>query len=108
MTPDTGVLDRNPRPPRRTVVFGAAVVLAAGVAVAAVGFLAAPVPAPVSSQQAAGADTQNGQLTTYPLHDEKPMRMIGKGVPGSAVSSEPPTSTPAPAPAPTSTSTFGP
>jgi hypothetical protein len=53
--------------------------LIAGSAVATVGFFAAPMPAPTVAPQA--VDPQSGQLGTLPLHDEKPMRAIGKGVP---------------------------
>jgi len=60
-------------------VLGAVGVLVAGAAVAAVGFFGAPVPAATFAQHAA-VNTQNGQLGTFPLHDEKPMRAIGKGV----------------------------
>jgi hypothetical protein len=54
--------------------------LIAGAAVATVGFFAAPIPEPTVAPQA--VDPQHGgQLGTLPLHDEKPMRAIGKGVP---------------------------
>jgi hypothetical protein len=59
-------------------VLGAVGVLVAGTAVAAVGFFAAPAPATTLSPEA--VTTQSGQLGTLPLHDEKPMRAIGKGV----------------------------
>ena len=72
-------------------MLGAVTVLVAGAAVAAVGFLAAPVPVAAPTQQAAGVNPQGGQLTTYPLSDEKPMRAIGKGVPGVGVSAPSPT-----------------
>ena len=79
VTPDTGGTDRIPRPSRRAIVLGAAGMLVAGTAVATVGFFAAPAPAPTVVPQA--VDPQGGQLGTLPLHDEKPMRGIGKGVP---------------------------
>lgn len=60
-------------------MLGAAAMLVAGAAVATVGFFAAPAPAPEVAPQA--VDSQSGQLGTLPLHDEKPMRGIGKGVP---------------------------
>ena len=79
VTPDTGVPDRIPRPSRRAIVLGAVGVLVAGAAVAAVGFFGAPAPASNLAPQAV-VNTQSGQLGTLPLHDEKPMRAIGKGV----------------------------
>jgi hypothetical protein len=79
VTPDTGETDRFPRPSRRAIVLGAVGMLIAGSAVATVGFFAAPMPAPTVAPQA--VDPQSGQLGTLPLHDEKPMRAIGKGVP---------------------------
>jgi hypothetical protein len=60
-------------------VLGAAGVLVAGTAVAAIGFFGAPVPASTLAPEAV-VNTQSGQLGTLPLHDEKPMRAIGKGV----------------------------
>ncbi|MEO6532945.1 MAG: hypothetical protein ABIO06_05150 [Pseudolysinimonas sp.] len=78
MTPDTGVPDRIPRLSRRAIVLGAVGVLAAGAAVAAIGFFGAPAPASTEAPQA--VNTHSGQLGTLPLHDEKPMRAIGKGV----------------------------
>jgi len=65
-------------------VLGAAGVLAAGAAVATIGYLSVPVPSTTVSPQAGDSgngQTQSGQLGTLPLHDEKPMRAIGKGVP---------------------------
>jgi len=59
-------------------VLGAVGVLVAGSAVAAVGFFGAPAPATTLSPQA--VTPQSSQLGTLPLHDEKPMRAIGKGV----------------------------
>ncbi|MEP6843521.1 MAG: hypothetical protein ABJA11_08365 [Pseudolysinimonas sp.] len=79
MTPDTGIPDRIPRLSRRAIVLGAVGVLAAGTVVAAIGFFGVPAPATTFAQQVV-VNTQSGQLTTYPLHDEKPMRAIGKGV----------------------------
>ena len=60
-------------------MLGAAGVLVAGAAVAAVGFFGAPAPATTLAPEAV-TTTQSGQLGTLPLHDEKPMRAIGKGV----------------------------
>lgn len=60
-------------------MLGAAGVLAASTAVAAIGFFGAPVPATTVGPEAV-TGTQSGQLGTLPLHDEKPMRAIGKGV----------------------------
>jgi len=59
-------------------VLGAVGVLVAGAAVAAIGFFGAPAPATTVAPEA--VNTQSGQLGTLPLHDEKPMRAIGKGV----------------------------
>ena len=59
-------------------MLGSVGVLVAGAAVAAIGFFGAPTPAPTLAPEA--VDTQSGQLGTLPLHDEKPMRAIGKGV----------------------------
>lgn len=85
VTPDSDSpenLDDPPRPSRRAIALGALGVLAAGAAVAVAGFTGGGgTPSPVTPQ-AVGVDTQHGQLDTYPLHDEKPMRAIGKGVPG--------------------------
>ncbi len=60
-------------------MLGAVGVLVAGAVVAAVGFFGAPAPATTLAPQAI-INTQSGQLDTFPLHDEKPMRAIGKGV----------------------------
>jgi hypothetical protein len=60
-------------------VLGAVGVLVAGAAVAAIGFFGAPAPATTLAPEAV-VNTQSGQLGTLPLHDEKPMRAIGKGV----------------------------
>ncbi len=60
-------------------MLGALAVLVGGAAVAAVGFFGAHVPAAEVAPQAV-VNTQSGQLGTLPLHDEKPMRAIGKGV----------------------------
>jgi hypothetical protein len=59
-------------------VLGAVGVLVAGAAVAAIGFFGAPGPS--TSLPAVAINTQSSQLGTLPLHDEKPMRAIGKGV----------------------------
>lgn len=61
-------------------MLGAVGVLAAGAAVAVIGFFGAPAAAPTLAPEA--VNTQSGQLGTLPLHDEKPMRAIGKGVAG--------------------------
>ena len=60
-------------------MLGAVGVLVAGAAVAAIGFFGAPAPATTLTPEAV-TNTQSGQLGTLPLHDEKPMRAIGKGV----------------------------
>ena len=60
-------------------MLGAVGVLVASAAVAAVGFFGAPTPESRLAPQAV-VNTQSGQLGTLPLHDEKPMRAIGKGV----------------------------
>ena len=60
-------------------MLGAVGVLAAGAAVAAIGFFGAPAPATTLAPEAV-THPQSGQLGTLPLHDEKPMRAIGKGV----------------------------
>lgn len=60
-------------------MLGAVGVLVAGGAVAAIGFFGAPAPTPAPAPEAV-INTQSGQLGTLPLHDEKPMRAIGKGV----------------------------
>ncbi|MEO6115679.1 MAG: hypothetical protein ABIP33_04785, partial [Pseudolysinimonas sp.] len=67
------------RPSRRVIVLGSIGVLVAGAAVATVGFFGAPAPATTLAPEAV-VNTQSGQLGTLPLHDEKPMRAIGKGV----------------------------
>jgi hypothetical protein len=59
-------------------VLGAVGVLVAGAAVAAIGFFGAPSAS--TGLPAEAINTQSGQLGTLPLHDEKPMRAIGKGV----------------------------
>ncbi|HEY4224436.1 MAG TPA: hypothetical protein VGM70_01315 [Pseudolysinimonas sp.] len=80
MTPDTGETDRIPRPSRRAILLGAIGVLAAGAAVGALGFFGAHTPASQLAPQVVAINTQSGQLQTFALHDEKPMRAIGKGV----------------------------
>ncbi len=62
-------------------MLGAAGVLAAGAIVAAFGFFGAA-PAATTLAPQAVINPQSGQLGTLPLHDEKPMRAIGKGVAG--------------------------
>jgi hypothetical protein len=84
-TPDSEAADNNPRLSRRAIALGSVGVLAAGAAVAAAGFLGGSSAVPREAPQAGGTDsgggqTQQGQLGTLPLHDEKPMRAIGKGV----------------------------
>lgn len=68
-------------------MLGTISVLLAGAAVAFVGFLAAGADISRIAPGAIGINTQSGQLGTLPLHDEKPMKAIGKGVPGSLPSS---------------------
>ena len=60
-------------------MLGAVGVLVAGAAVAVVGFFGAPAPQPTLAPEAV-VTPQSQQLGTLPLHDEKPMRAIGKGV----------------------------
>ncbi len=79
MTPDTGETDRIPRPSGRTIALGIVGVLLAGAAVAVFGFFGAHAPGSQPAPQVA-MNTQSGQLHTFPLHDEKPMRAIGKGI----------------------------
>jgi hypothetical protein len=80
VTPDTGAPERAPRPSARAIVLGAVGVLAAGSAVAALGFFAAKAQPSMSPSDRVAIGTHSGQLGTLPLHDEKPMRAIGKGV----------------------------
>lgn len=54
--------------------------LLAAAAVAAAGFVSAGGVTVVPAPEAGGVGTQSGQLGTLPLHDEKPMKGIGKGV----------------------------
>ena len=101
MTPDTDdpdAPDRIARPSGRAILLGVIGVLFAGAAVAVAGFLAGGTDLSRTAPDAVGLNTQSGQLGTFPLHDEKPMKAIGKGVPGSA--SATPSSTPTPTPTP--------
>ena len=109
MTPDTDspdAPDRIARPSGRAILLGVVGVLFAGAAVAAAGFLAGGADVSRVAPDAVGVDTQHGQLSTFPLHDEKPMKGIGKGThePGpadpSATPSATPTATPTATPAP--------
>ncbi|MDP9026274.1 MAG: hypothetical protein M3N46_01805 [Actinomycetota bacterium] len=98
MTPDTDdpdAPDRIARPSGRAILLGVIGVLVAGVAVAVAGFLAGGTDLTRTAPDAVGVSTQSGQLTTFPLHDEKPMKAIGKGTRGSGTPAA--TSTPAPA-----------
>jgi hypothetical protein len=91
VTPDSDspdAPDRITRPSRRAIALGVVGVLAAGVVVAVAGFLGAPT-ASSTAPQSERLSTHSGQLTTYPLHDEKEMRRLAKGVP--AVSPAPTT-----------------
>ncbi|MBW4033209.1 MAG: hypothetical protein HIU88_11200 [Acidobacteria bacterium] len=97
MTPDSEYPDPNDRATRpsfRALVLGSAGVLVAGAVVAIAGFLAGGGTPEAIVPQAAGVNTQHGQLDTFALHDEKPMRAIAKGVAGEASSSATPTPTP--------------
>jgi hypothetical protein len=105
VTPDTDspdAPDRIARPSGRAILLGAIGVLVAGAAVAAAGFLAGGADFSRVAPEAVGVDTQHGQLNTFPLHDEKPMKGIGKGAHGtaspspSATPSATPTATPTP------------
>lgn len=103
VTPDSDSpenLDVSPRPTRRAILLGALGVLAAGAMVAVAGFLAGGGTPTGTIAQAVGVDTQHGQLGTYALHDEKPMRAIGKGVVG-VTPTGPATTSPTPTPTPT-------
>ncbi len=80
MTPDTGETDRIPRSSRRAIALGILGVLLAGAAVAVLGFSGAHTPSSQRAPHVVAINTQSGQLHTYSLHDEKPMRAIGKGV----------------------------
>jgi hypothetical protein len=101
VTPDTDdpdAPDRLPRPSGLTLAVGVLGVLLAGAAVAVAGFLAGGTHAARIAPEAVGIDTQHGQLGTFPLHDEKPMKAIGKGVAGlpSSVAIATPSATPTP------------
>jgi ferric-dicitrate binding protein FerR (iron transport regulator) len=99
VTPDSespDPTDRATRPSLRALALGSAGVLVAGAAVAVAGFLAGGGTPAAIVPQAASLNTQHGQLDTYALHDEKPMRAIAKGVAGEASSSATPTPTPTP------------
>lgn len=61
-------------------MLGAVGVLVAAAAVAAVGFVGAHGATAQQPPEVAAISTQSGQLPTFALHDEKPMRAIGKGV----------------------------
>jgi hypothetical protein len=61
-------------------VLGALGVLLAGALVAALGFFGAHSPSSHLAPDVVAISTQSGQLHTFALHDEKPMRAIGKGV----------------------------
>jgi ferric-dicitrate binding protein FerR (iron transport regulator) len=97
VTPDSDspeAPDRMPRPSRRALALGAAGVLLAGAVVAAAGFLAGGANAERIPPEGARVNTQHGQLDTFSLHDEKPMKAIGKGVPEKTSPTATPTSTP--------------
>ncbi len=97
MTPDSlspDLPDRMARPSRRAVVLGSFVLLLAGAAVASVGFIAAGADVSQIVPNAIVLNTGTGQLGTLPLHDEKPMKAIGKGVPGRSPSRPSPSATP--------------
>jgi hypothetical protein len=84
VTPDTDdpdAPDRIPRPSGLTIAIGVFGVLLAGAAVAVAGFLAGGTNVARNVPEAVGLNTQSGQLDTFPLHDEKPMKAIAKGVP---------------------------
>jgi hypothetical protein len=105
VTPDTDdpdAPDRIARPSGRAILLGVIGVLFAGVAVAVAGFLAGGTDLSRSAPDAVGINTQSGQLGTFPLHDEKPMKRIGKGVPGPGASggSSTPSATPSATPTP--------
>jgi len=100
VTPDTDdpdAPDRIARPSGRAILLGVIGVLFAGAAVAVAGFLAGGTDLSRTAPDAVGLSTQSGQLGTFPLHDEKPMKAIGKGMPGSVSTG------PSPTPSPTST-----
>lgn len=97
VTPDSDspeAPDRMPRPSRRALVLGAVGVLLAGAVVAAAGFLAGGANVARIAPEGAGVNTQHGQLDTFSLHDEKPMKAIGKGVRETTSPTSSPTSTP--------------
>jgi hypothetical protein len=106
VTPDTDdpdAPDRIARPSGRAILLGVIGVLFAGAAVAVAGFLAGGTGAVGIAPEAVGVSTQHGQLGTFPLHDEKPMKAIGKGIPGSRLPSSAETPTPTPTPSPSAT-----
>lgn len=85
MTPDTDypdVPDRIARPSARAILLGVVGVLLAGAAVALAGLLAGGADLSQIAPEKVAVSTQHGQLGTLPLHDEKPMKGIGKGVRG--------------------------
>jgi hypothetical protein len=88
------------RPSLRALALGVVGVLAAGAVVAVAGFLAGGGTPAALVPDAAGLNTQDGQLSTYSLQDEKPMRAIAKGVPGETPSGSMAGSTPTPTPTP--------
>jgi hypothetical protein len=111
VTPDTDdpdAPDRIARPSGRAILLGVIGLLFAGAAVAVAGFLAGGTNVVGTAPEAVGVSTQYGQLGTFPLHDEKPMKAIGKGVPASRLPSSARTPTPTPTPTPTSTATLSP
>jgi hypothetical protein len=94
VTPDTDdpdAPDRIARPSGRAILLGVFGVLIAGAAVAVAGFLAGGSDVSRTAPDAVGVSTQSGQLGTLPLHDEKPMKQIGKGLPGSVDAGPSPT-----------------
>jgi hypothetical protein len=101
VTPDTDdpdAPDRIARPSGRAILLGVIGVLFAGAAVAVAGFLAGGSDLSRAAPDAVGLNTQSGQLGTFPLHDEKPMKAIGKGMPGATPSSPTPTASPSATP----------
>lgn len=104
VTPDTDdpdAPDRIARPSGRAILLGIFGVLFAGAAVAVAGFLAGGTDFSRSAPDAVGVNTQSSQLGTFPLHDEKPMKRIGKGMPGSEAVEPTPTPSATPSPTPT-------
>ncbi|CAN5479029.1 hypothetical protein BH10ACT6_BH10ACT6_13010 [soil metagenome] len=101
MTPDPDdpdAPDRLVRPSGLTIAIGVLGVLLAGAAVAIAGFLAGGTNVARTPPDAVGVDTQHGQLGTFPLHDEKPMKAIGKGVVGGPSATPDATSSATPTP----------